>query len=353
LQQDDLEDILKASPPQSRYSGNPGKPLEKLDRDLLKGIHSTVRTLGFIASKLLKKRMVNGSLELASSEVKILVDERGHPEKIYQNKDDESHQLIEEFMLLANQTIARHARKKRLPVVYRTHPDPDPENLEELRHFLSLFGISCGDLSSRKEVQKMLHQINKSPISQVLRIKFLRSLQQACYRATPDGHYGLAMKDYLHFTSPIRRYADLVTHRAIESTLSNRKTKEKPSGFLDGLAKKLSISERISVDAERESIKDKLLLYYQKDLENKKPVRRKALVTELNRKGLFVELTETLARGFIPMRTLPRELGYRLASNGAFLVGRNPKNKLRIGQEIDVQIDRINTLEKQMDFRLA
>ena len=199
----------------------------------------------------------------------------------------------------------------------------------------------------------MLHQINKSPISQVLRIKFLRSLQQACYRATPDGHYGLAMKDYLHFTSPIRRYADLVTHRAIESTLSNRKTKEKPSGFLDGLAKKLSISERISVDAERESTKDKLLLYYQKDLENKKPVRRKALVTELNRKGLFVELTETLARGFIPMRTLPRELGYRLASNGAFLVGRNPKNKLRIGQEVDVQIDRINTLEKQMDFRLA
>jgi ribonuclease R len=353
LQKDNLEDILKASPPPSRYSGNPGKPLEKVDRDLLQEIYSMLRSLGFIASKLRKKRMVNGSLELASSEVKILVDERGHPEKIYQNKDDESHQLIEEFMLLANQTIARQARKKRLSVVYRTHPDPDPENLDELRHFLSLFGISCGDLSSRKEVQKMLHQINKSPISQVLRIKFLRSLQQACYRATPDGHYGLAMKDYLHFTSPIRRYADLVTHRAIESTLSNKKTKEKPSGFLVGLAKKLSISERISVDAERESTKDKLLLYYQKDLESKKPVRRKALVTELNRKGLFVELTETLARGFIPIRTLPRELGYRLASNGAFLVGRNPKNKLRIGQEVDVQIDRINTLEKQMDFRLA
>ncbi len=353
LQKNNLDDILRASPPASRYSGNPGKPLTKVDKGLLETIHSTVRTLGFIASKLRKKRMVNGSLELASCEVKILVDERGHPEKIYQNKDDESHQLIEEFMLLTNQTIARHARKKRLPVVYRTHPDPDPENLEELRHFLSLFGISCGDLSSRKEVQKMLYQINKSPISQVLRIKFLRSLQQACYRATPDGHYGLAMKDYLHFTSPIRRYADLVTHRAIESTLSNKKTKEKPAGLLEGLAKKLSISERISVDAERESIKDKLLLYYQKDLESQKPVRRKALVTELNRKGLFVELTATLARGFVPMRTLPRELGYRLASNGASLVGRNPKNKLRIGQEVDVLIDRINNLEKQMDFRLA
>ena len=353
LQKDSLEDILKASPPPSRYSGNPGKPLAKVDKKLLETIHSTVRTLGAIASKIRKRRMAQGSLELASSEVKILVDERGHPEKIYQNKDDESHQLVEEFMLLANQTIARHARKKRLPVVYRTHPDPDPENLEELRHFLSLFGISCGDLSIRKEVQKMLHQINKSPISQALRIKFLRSLQQACYRATPDGHYGLAMKDYLHFTSPIRRYADLVTHRAIESTLGSIKTKEKPSGFLEGLAKKLSISERISVDAERESMKDKLLLYYKKDLQSKKPVRRKALITELNRKGLFVELTETLARGFIPMRTLPRELGYRLASNGASLVGRNPKNKLRIGQEVDVQIDRINTLEKQMDFRLA
>ena len=256
-------------------------------------------------------------------------------------------------MLLANQTMARQARKKRLPVVYRTHPDPDPESLEELRHFLSLFGISCGELTSRKEVQKMLAQINRSPISQVLRIKFLRSLQQACYRASPDGHYGLAMKDYLHFTSPIRRYADLVTHRALESLIRKMPKKEQSSQSLDGLAKKLSISERNSVDAERDSVKDKLILYYKQDLENDAVVKHDALITEIHRKGFFVELTETLARGFVPIRTLPREFGYRLSGNGTTLVGRNPKNKLRMGQKVSVQIEKINTLDKQMDFRLA
>lgn len=353
LENDDLQEIIKSSPPPSRYSGNPGRPLPTLDDTILRKIHKTVKTLGSVASLLRKKRLENGSLELASSEVKILVDEMGQPEKIYQNLDDESHQLIEEFMLLANQTIARQARKKRLPVVYRAHPEPDPESLEELRHFLSLFGISCGELTNRKEVQKMLKQINQSPISQVLRIKFLRSLQQACYRASPDGHYGLAMNDYLHFTSPIRRYADLVTHRAIESLIRQKEKNKNSPESLEGLAKKLSISERNSVDAERESVKDKLILFYARDLEKKDPDRHAAIITEINRKGFFIELTDTLARGFVPTRTLPRELGYRLASNGAYLVGRNPKNKLRIGQKVEVQIHRINKLDKQLDFHLA
>ena len=122
---------------------------------------------------------------------------------------------------------------------------------------------------------------------------------------------------------------------------------------MEGLAKKLSISERNSVDAERESIKDKLILFYKRDLEKKEVVKHKALITEISRRGFFVELTDTLARGFVNARTLPREIGYRLASNGSALVGRNPKHKLRIGQEVEIQIDRINTLDKQMDFRLV
>jgi len=353
LEKENLADILEATPPPSRYSGNPGRALTEINESGLQSIHKTIRLLGKVARNLRKKRMDHGSLELASAEVKILVDQRGEPEKIYQNKDDESHQLIEEFMLLANQTIARIARKKRLPVVYRTHPDPDPESLEELRHFLSLFGISCGELTSRKEVKKMLFQINRSPISQVLRIKFLRSLQQACYRASPDGHYGLAMNDYLHFTSPIRRYADLITHRALETLLTPKDIPKKSAESMEGLAKKLSMSERNSIDAERESIKDKLLLFYKRDLKKKEVVKHKALITEISRRGFFVELTDTLARGFVNARTLPREIGYRLASNGSALVGRNPKHKLKIGQEIEIQIDRINTLDKQIDFRLA
>ena len=353
LQKENLDEILQACPPPSRYSGNPGLPLAKINRSTLEKIHDSVRILGKVAASLRKQRMSNGSLELSSIEVKILVDDRGQPEKIYQNKDDESHQLIEEFMLLANQTIAKQAKKKRLPVVYRTHPDPDPESLEELRHFLALFGISCGDLSSRKEVQKMLSQINRSPISQVLRIKFLRSLQQACYRASPDGHYGLAMKDYLHFTSPIRRYADLIAHRAVEALLQKKSKQNTFPNSIEGIAKKLSISERNSVDAERESVKDKLILYYKVDLDSKNPVKHEALITEIQRRGFFIELTDTLARGFVSIRSLPREFGYRLSSNGNSLIGRNPKNKIKVGQKIKVQIYRINALDKQMDFRMV
>ena len=199
----------------------------------------------------------------------------------------------------------------------------------------------------------MLTLINKHALAQVLRIKFLRSLKQACYRNSPDGHYGLAMRDYLHFTSPIRRYADLVVHRIVEKILRRQKIGKADREKMEGLAKHLSVTERNSVDAERESIKDKLLLYYRRDLNKRPPVRHKAVITEIGRRGFFIELTDTLARGFVPMRTLPRELGYRLAANGAALVGRNPKNKLKLGQEIPVVIDKVFVSDKQLDFRLG
>ena len=297
--------------------------------------------------------MKAGSLDLESSEVKILVDDKGEPEEIRQSESDESHHLIEEFMLLANETVARELRKKKLPGMFRVHPDPDPEDLEELRSFVSIFGVSCGELSSRKEVNKMLTLINKHALAQVLRIKFLRSLKQACYRNSPDGHYGLAKRDYLHFTSPIRRYADLVVHRIVEKILRRQKIGKADREKMEGLAKHLSVTERNSVDAERESIKDKLLLYYRRDLNKRPPVRHKAVITEIGRRGFFIELTDTLARGFVPMRTLPRELGYRIAANGAALVGRNPKNKLKLGQEIPVVIDKVFVSDKQLDFRLG
>ena len=130
----------------------------------------------------------------------------------------------------------------------------------------------------------MLFQINRSPIAQVLRIKFLRSLQQACYRASPDGHFGLAMKDYLHFTSPIRRYADLITHRALELIFGKNKKNNQSNGSLEGVAKHLSVSERNSVDAERESIKDKLILFYKRDLDKPEMVKHDAVITDINRR---------------------------------------------------------------------
>ena len=353
LNEDDLEKICMAKPPPSRYSGNPGKSLNELPESFLSELQKNIRKIAEFASVFREKRMKKGALDLESSEVKILVDKKGEPEKILQSENDESHHMIEEFMLLANETIAKEFRKKRLPGIFRVHPDPDPENLEELRGFLQLFGISCGELSSRKEVCRMLNNVNKHPISQVLKIKFLRSLKQACYRITPDGHYGLAKNDYLHFTSPIRRYADLIVHRVIENMLRNQKSSNADFSRFENTAKHLSKTERNSVDAERESIKDKLLLYYKKDIGKKPPVSHRAIITEISRRGFFIELVETLARGFVPIRTLPREIGYRMNSNGTALVARNPKLKLKLGQEISVSIEKVFVSDKQLDFRLA
>lgn len=353
LNQNDLEKICAAQPTPSRYSGNPGKALFKLDKKFLQLLQTNIRILSSIASTLRRKRMTQGSLDLESAEVKILVDQNGKPEKILHSENDKSHHLVEEFMLLANETVAKELKRRKLPGIFRVHPDPDPENLDELREFLKLFGISCGELSGRKELNKMLEAVNKHPISQVLKIKFLRSLKQACYRSSPDGHFGLAKKDYLHFTSPIRRYADLVVHRVIEDIVRKRKSKKIDFLKLENTAKHLSKTERNSVDAERESIKDKLLLYYKKDIGQKPAVLYRAVITEITRRGFFIELTETLARGFVPIRTLPRELGYRMSSNGTALVPKNPKLKLKLGQEVNVSIDKVFVSDKQLDFRLS
>jgi ribonuclease R len=353
LKEKDLAKVRSAKPPPSRYSGNPGKSLEELNDQILEKLQLSIRKIWEFASLIRGDRMKKGALDLESMEVKILVDQKGQPEKILQSESDESHHMIEEFMLLANETVARELRKQKLPGIYRVHPDPDPENLEELRSFLQVFGISCGELTGRKEVTKMLNALNKHPLAQVLRIKFLRSLKQACYRSTPDGHYGLAKNDYLHFTSPIRRYADLVVHRIIENLIRKKKTQKIDFSKLEGTAKHLSITERNSVDAERESIKDKLLLYYKKDIGKRPPVVYRAIITEISPRGFFIELVQTLARGFVPIRTLPRELGYRVSSNGTALVGRNPKIKLKLGQEIGVSIDKVFVSDKQLDFRLS
>ena len=157
-----LDSIKQAKPPESRYSGNPGKPLSEISDDDLRKINLSVQKLWSIASKLRNARMKSGSLNLESAEIKILVDEKAEPEKILTLENDESHQLVEEFMLLANETVAKQIRSKKLKGIFRVHPEPDTENLDELRNFVGLFGISCGELTSRKEINKLLFNINKS-----------------------------------------------------------------------------------------------------------------------------------------------------------------------------------------------
>src|SRR5438132_2262518 len=168
-----------------------------------------------LASLLRQKRFEHGSLDLDFPEVKVYVDQNGKPIRLERIENDESHQLIEEFMLAANEAVARELRHLSIPTIYRVHEDPDPEKLGEYREFILSFGHKVGDLSHRKEIQRFLASIRGKPEEQALKIGLLKSLKRARYAAQPLGHYGLAKPNYLHFTSPIRRYADLVVHRSL------------------------------------------------------------------------------------------------------------------------------------------
>src|SRR5215470_2504219 len=168
-----------------------------------------------LAALLRRKRFERGALDLDFPEVKVWVDANGKPVRLERVENDESHQLIEEFMLAANEAVARELKKRAIPTIYRVHENPDPEKLAEYREFALSFGYKVGDLTHRSELQRLLGEIRGKPEEQALKVGLLKSLKRARYDPRPLGHYGLAKTNYLHFTSPIRRYADLVVHRTL------------------------------------------------------------------------------------------------------------------------------------------
>ena len=173
--------------------------------------------------------MKRGSLDLDMSEVKIYVDPQGYADRIATVSHDESHQLIEEFMLAANEAVAKAFRDADLPGLYRVHDKPDDEKLSELEETMVSFGIQTGDLSNRKHLVELLKKLKNHPQGYTLRIQVLRSLKQACYRESPDGHFGLCKDDYTHFTSPIRRYSDLVVHQTFDRLLKRKRIPQHPN----------------------------------------------------------------------------------------------------------------------------
>src|ERR1700730_2065001 len=168
-----------------------------------------------LAALLRQRRFEHGALDLDFPEVKVWVDKEGHPVKLERVENDKSHQLIEEFMLAANEAVARELKKRAVPTIYRIHENPDPEKLGEYREFVLGFNYKVGDLTHRAELQRLLAAIRGKPEEQALKVGLLKSLKRARFSPQPLGHYGLAKANYLHFTSPIRRYADLVVHRAL------------------------------------------------------------------------------------------------------------------------------------------
>src|SRR2546423_3693719 len=319
----------------------------KPDGELSQRLH----TAWELASLLRRKRFEHGSLDLDFPEVKVYVDKNGKPIRLERVENDESHQLIEEFMLAANEAVAREMRHRSIPTLYRAHEDPDPEKLGEYREFILSFGYKVGDLSQRKELQRCLASTRGKPEEQALKIGLLKSLKRARYAALPLGHYGLAKVNYLHFTSPIRRYADLVVHRELAELNSRRRPKIDISQ-MESMAVHISDTERNAAEAEIESVRLKKLQFFEEQLKQRNPEVFRAAVMDVRNFGLLVELPDALVNGVVHISTLGDDF-YRFDAAQRRLVGRRTNRRYSIGDQLKVFVSRVDVFKQQIDFAVA
>ena len=356
LFENDLRAIQSRPDPPAHQTGSTGRSLKELTPAELATIQKTLRQLWDLASKLRSHRMKAGSLQLDMPETKIYVDRKGYAETIVRVEQDESHQLIEEYMLAANEAVARSFNERNLPGIHRVHDDPDPEKLDEFADYLETFGLETGDLSIRKNLNRVLEKLRDHPQAHMLRVNFLRSMKQACYRASPDGHFGLAKKHYTHFTSPIRRYSDLVVHRIFARHLvrGGHRFHKKQYTFseLAAMAQHLSQTEQNSTEAERESTKIKLLEFFERELKKPRRTQFKAVIMDVRNHGMFVELADSMAYGLVHISTLRDDL-YKIDASHTALVGRRRQNRYAVGETIEVCVSRVDRFKRQIDFMVA
>ncbi|MDQ6861945.1 MAG: RNB domain-containing ribonuclease, partial [Verrucomicrobiota bacterium] len=304
-----------------------------------------------LASFLRRKRFEAGSLDLDFPEVKVRLDAEGKPIQMERIENDESHQLIEEFMLAANEAVARELKNRLIPTVYRVHEDPEPERLADYRELVLSYNYKAGDLTQRAELQRLLASFRGKPEEQALKIGLLKSLKRARYATQPLGHYGLAKVNYTHFTSPIRRYADLVVHRALAERDQTRKTAGDVAR-LSSVAEHISATERVAAEAEIEGVKLKKLEFFQRQIDAKDPQIFRASVIEVKNFGLLVELPDVLLTGLIHISSLTDDF-YVFNQGQRKLIGRQSRRRFSVGDELRVYVARVDVFKRQVDFAIA
>jgi ribonuclease R len=360
LFEDDLARVRALPLPPKHQTGSTGRALSSLTDHELRNLQGWVRNLWAIAKRLRSDRMAHGSLDLDMPETKIFVDAEGYADRLEKIEHDESHQLIEEFMLAANEAVARLTRTHKLPSLYRVHDDPDGERLAEYRQLLATHLVQVGDLSQRSEIVKLLKLLSTHPQGYTLRTQLLRSLRKAAYRASPDGHYGLHKKDYTHFTSPIRRYSDLVVHRVFDTYLVKHGGHPVRAGQFVGydlprmqaLGEHLTLTEINSAEAERESVKIKLLEFFEREVQRKPPTKFAAVITDVRPNGFFVELVESMTFGLVPAAVLTDDR-YVPNAAGTALVGRRHHRKFEVNGRLEVVTHAVDRFKRTIDFRPA
>lgn len=254
-------------------------------------------------------------------------------------------------MLAANEAVARELKQRGIPTIYRVHENPDPEKLAEYREFILSFNHKVGDLSQRREIQRFLASIRGKPEEQALKIGLLKSLKRARYAAQPLGHYGLAKTNYLHFTSPIRRYADLIAHRTL-AELGSTSQSRLDVGQLQSTAEHISTTERNAAEAEIDATRMKKLEFFQGQLDQHNPQVFRASIVDIRNYGIVIELPDALVSGLIHVSGLTDDF-YQFDATQRRLVGRRTRKRFSIGDSVRVFVARVDMFKQQIDFALA
>ena len=313
----------------------------------------TLQQMGRLAYALRRRRLQRGSLDLDLPEAQIILDDDGNPVQIIRHHLGRSESLIEEFMILANETVAGHMAREKIPCLYRVHAVPTEEKLAALKETLSLLGLP--DVTRKKELKpsqlKLLLESSKGkPAERLIRFLMLRSLPQARYSAENEGHFGLASSFYCHFTSPIRRYPDLVVHRILKETLAGNGLKAdrmaKHKARLPIIAQQASERERAAMEVERADEE----LMKARYMEDKVGEVYPGLISGVANFGLFVELENTV-EGMIPIADLGDDY-YIYQEKQAALVGERSRKSYRLGDRIEIEVVRVNTTDGKLTFAL-
>ncbi len=300
-----------------------------------------------LAMILRKRRFARGGLELSMPEIEIDLGEQGEVVGAHLASNDVSHQIIEDFMLAANEAVASQITEVNGAFLRRIHADPEPKKLKEFAEFARSLGFTIEDALSRFELQKLLAAAADKPEAYAVHFGMLRSLKQAIYSPEAEGHYALASEDYCHFTSPIRRYPDLQVHRQLTAWLAGRA----PKANLDelaALAEHCTKTERRAELAERELIKIKLLTY----LSTRIGEHFQAVIIAVEDFGFFCRMVEIPAEGLVHITALADDYYYREDATHT-LIGRRKGSRYRLGDRVEVVVARVDVDRRELDLRIA
>ena len=313
-----------------------------------------ILTLDRLAKILRRKRIENGAITFDRSEVRFNLDENGEPIGVYFKVSKDSNHLIEEFMLLANRKVSEFVslNHKGVPTnntfIYRVHDDPDPAKLEALRDFVATFGYTMNLANTKKvaeSLNNLLKEIQGKGEENMIETLAMRSMSKAIYSTGPIGHYGLGFEYYSHFTSPIRRYPDLIAHRLLQHYLDGGKSPNKQD--YDDKCKHCSSMEKLASDAERDSIKFMQVKFMEKHLGED----FKGVISGVADFGFWVQIPENGAEGLIKLRDLMDD-SYSYDPKNHAVYGSRTGNKYQLGDEVTIRVMKANLIQKQLDFKI-